>query len=571
MKVSQYFVPTRKEIPKEAETLNHQMMLRAGLIRQHIAGVYTILPMGWRIIRNIMKIIREEMDIIGCQEFYLPVLSSSELWSLSGRWDAYGDDMFRLKDRKGRELCLAPTHEEVFTEIASHEIRSYRDMPQMWYQIQTKFRDEVRPRSGLLRIRQFFMKDAYSFDTDVKSLDRNYQLQREAYIRIFERSGLDAMIVKASSGAMGGRDCEEFMVLSESGDDEIVHCTWCGYASNQEVAESKVEKVDGTVSDLKKVHTPDKKTIEDVSAFLDIQPSRLVKSMVYIVEKDNVPVFILVRGDHQVDEKKVEAELGEFRAAEPHEINKLTGADPGYVSPVGIRDVRIIADTVLEGTTDLVAGANENDYHLTGVDMERDIHTDRFVPFREIQAGEPCVQCDAPLSVSRAIEVGHIFKLGTRYSEALNANYLDENGDSFPIVMGSYGIGVERIMASAIERYFDGESMVWPRELAPFMVEVLPLNVTIEQVSNVAGDLYKELTDRGVSVLLDDRDDRAGVKFKDADLFGAPILVVIGERGLKEGQVEVRIKDRDITEKVDIENLKDIVFEFVNDNFDDYV
>ena len=571
MKVSQYFVPTRKEIPKEAETLNHQMMLRAGLIRQHIAGVYTILPMGWRIMKNIMKIIREEMDRIGCQEFYLPVLSSSELWSQSGRWDQYGDDMFRLKDRKGRELCLAPTHEEVFTEIASHEIRSYRDMPQMWYQIQTKFRDEVRPRSGLLRIRQFFMKDAYSFDTDVKSLDRNYQLQREAYIRIFERSGLDAMIVKASSGAMGGRDCEEFMVLSESGDDEIVHCTWCGYASNQEVAESKVEKVDGTVSDLKKVHTPDKKTIEDVSAFLDIQPSRLVKSMVYIVEKDNVPVFILVRGDHQVDEKKVEAELGEFRAAEPHEINKLTGADPGYVSPVGIRDVRIIADTVLEGTTDLVAGANENDYHLTGVDMERDIHTDRFVPFREIQAGEPCVQCDAPLSVSRAIEVGHIFKLGTRYSEALNANYLDENGDSFPIVMGSYGIGVERIMASAIERYFDGESMVWPRELAPFMVEVLPLNVTIEQVSNVAGDLYKELTDRGVSVLLDDRDDRAGVKFKDADLFGAPILVVIGERGLKEGQVEVRIKDRDITEKVDIENLKDIVFEFVNDNFDDYV
>ena len=329
MKVSQYFVPTRKEIPKEAETLNHQMMLRAGLIRQHIAGVYTILPMGWRIMKNIMKIIREEMDRIGCQEFYLPVLSSSELWSQSGRWDQYGDDMFRLKDRKGRELCLAPTHEEVFTEIASHEIRSYRDMPQMWYQIQTKFRDEVRPRSGLLRIRQFFMKDAYSFDTDVKSLDRNYQLQREAYIRIFERSGLDAMIVKASSGAMGGRDCEEFMVLSESGDDEIVHCTWCGYASNQEVAESKVEKVDGTVSDLKKVHTPDKKTIEDVSAFLDIQPSRLVNSMVYIVEKDNVPVFILVRGDHQVDEKKVEAELGEFRAAEPHEINKLTGADPG--------------------------------------------------------------------------------------------------------------------------------------------------------------------------------------------------------------------------------------------------
>ena len=561
MRISNYFVPTRKEIPKEAEIPSHRMMLRAGLIRQHIAGVYSILPLGWRVLTNIMKIIREEMDRIGCHEFYLPVLSSAELWAKSGRWDTFGDDMFRLKDRKGREMCLAPTHEEVFAEIASHDIRSYRNLPQMWYQIQTKFRDEVRPRSGLLRVRQFFMKDAYSFDSDVKGLDESYRLQREAYLRIFERAGIDVKVVKASSGAMGGRDCEEFMVLSNSGDDEIVNCPSCGYAANQEVAESDVKKVPGSITESKKVLTPGKRTIEEVSAFLDIDPSRLIKSLVYIRESDRKPVFVLVRGDHQVDDGKLEIVLGDCRPAEPEEVKKLTGADVGFVSPIGITGVDVFADPVLEGTTDLASGANENDYHVVGVDMQRDVKVTRFVPLRMVQATEPCIVCGKPLEVSRTIEVGHIFKLGTRYSEALGAEFLDENGVSHSIIMGSYGIGVERIMACAIEKNFDGDAMIWPREITPFIIEILPLNVTVQQVADVSEDLYADLSRNGVSVLLDDRDERAGVKFKDADLLGAPVLVVIGERSLKEGFVELRIKDKGITEKVSIADLKKRVAE----------
>jgi len=542
MRVSQYFVPTRKEDPREAEIPSHKMMLRAGLIRQHIAGVYSLLPMGLRVIQNIMRVIREEMGAIGCQEFHLPVLSSAELWEKSGRWETFGDDMFRLRDRKGRDLCLAPTHEEVFAEIAAAELHSYRDVPQMWYQIQPKFRDEVRPRSGLLRVRQFFMKDAYSFDISPEGLDRSYDLQRAAYLKIFERCGLEVVVVSASSGAMGGRDCEEFMVLSDSGDDEIVHCPSCGYAANQAVAASKVVPVSVEPGEVEKVHTPDTRTIEEVSGFLGVEPARLVKSLVYALPEGYA--FVLVRGDHQVDDGKLEIALGEYRPAEPEEVRKLTGADIGFVSPYGVAGVTVIADPVLEGGAGMITGANENDYHLTGVDVGRDLHVDRFVPLRAVAAGEPCIRCGEPLTVARGIEVGHIFKLGTRYSEALGANLLDENGDERPVIMGSYGIGVERIMASAVERYFDGDAMVWPREIAPFLVEVLPLNVKSEPVAAVADKLYGAMCDAGIPALLDDRDDRAGVKFKDADLFGAPVVAVIGDRGLREGAVEVRIRDR---------------------------
>ena len=561
MRLSKYFAPTRKEIPKEAEIPSHQMMLRAGLIRQHAAGVYSILPMGWRVLRNIMNIIREEMDAIGCHEFFLPALSPGELWTRSGRWDTFGDNMFRLKDRKGRPLCLAPTHEEVFAEIAANDIQSYRDLPQMWYQIQTKFRDEVRPRSGLLRVRQFIMKDAYSFDTTPEGLDESYRLQREAYLNIFRRVGLDVSVVKASSGAMGGRDCEEFMVLSDSGDDEIVNCPSCGYSANQEIAESCVEKMTGTVARLQKVHTPGMRTIEEVSGFLGVEPSRLVKSLVYVTRDGYT--FVLVRGDHQVDEGKLEAALGECRPAEPEEVLELTGAEIGVVSPIGLQEVTVIADPVLEGTTDLVAGANEDNYHVRGVDMTRDIHVDRYVPMRAVQPGEPCVECGEPLEVTRAIEVGHIFKLGTRYSEALGAHFLDENGTTHPIIMGSYGIGVERIMASVIEVKFNGSAMVWPREIAPFLVEILPLNVKSNHGNVIAENLYKTLSDRGISVLLDDRDDRAGVKFKDADLFGAPVVVVIGDRNLKEGLVELRVRDEGTVEKINEKTIALSVLEIV--------
>jgi len=561
MRLSKYSVPTRKEIPKEAEIPSHQMMLRAGLIRQHAAGVYSILPMGWKILRNIMNLVREEMDAIGCYEFLLPAISPRELWVKSGRWNTFGDDMFRLKDRRGREMCLAPTHEEIFTEIAANNIHSYRDMPQMWYQIQTKFRDEVRPRSGLLRVRQFLMKDAYSFDVNPLGLDESYRLQREAYQKIFKRAGLDVKVVKASSGSMGGGDCEEFMVLSDSGDDEIVNCPSCGYATNQEVAESRIEKISEVRSELKKVHTPDKRTIDEVSRFIEVEASKLIKSLIYVCNKGNV--FVLVRGDHQVDEGKLAAVIGECRPAEPEEVKEFTGVEIGYVSPIGIDNITIIADSVLEGTTGLVAGANEDDYHFTGVDINRDLKINRFALLRVVQPGEPCIQCGKPLEVSRAIEVGHIFKLGTRYSEVLGANFLDENGSSRPIIMGSYGIGIERIMACAIETYFNNSSMVWPREITPFMVEILPLNVTHKQSADIAGDLYNTLIREGISVLLDDRDNRAGVKFKDADLFGSPIYVVVGERNLKEGCVELRVRDRNIIEKVEINSIKSRVLETI--------
>ena len=553
MRLSKYSIPTRKEIPNEAEMVSHQVMLRAGLIRQHAAGIYSILPIGWRILTNIMNLVREEMNAIGCYEFYLPALSPRDLWAKSGRWETFGDDMFRLKDRKGREMCLVPTHEEIFTEIAANTIQSYRDLPQMWYQIQTKFRDEVRPRSGVLRIRQFFMKDAYTFDTAQSGLDESYRLQREAYIKIFKRAGLEVKIVTASSGAMGGGDCEEFMVLSESGDDEIVNCPACGYAANQEVAESRIEKISGTQSKLEQVHTPGKRTIDDVSQFLNVEPSKLVKSLAYVAGEGMV--FVLVRGDHQVDEVKLEAEIGECRPAEPLEVRELTGAEIGFISPIGIDNVTVIADLALEGTTGLVAGANKDDYHYVDVDVERDLNIDRFTSIRTVQSGEPCIKCGRPLEVSRAIEVGHIFKLGTRYSEALGANFLDENGKSRPIIMGSYGIGIERIMASAIETHFDGTAMIWPREIAPFLVEILPLNMSDKQSADIAENLYTRLTQEDISVILDDRDDRAGVKFKDADLFGSPISVVIGTRNLKEGLVELRIRDKDIIEKVDVKNI----------------
>ena len=558
MRVSKYFVPTRKEVPREAEILSHRMMLRAGLIRQLAAGVYSILPMGWRILRNIMQVIREEMDAAGCQEFFLPALSPGELWTKSGRWETFGDDMFRLRDRKGRDMCLAPTHEEIFAEIAAGDIRSYRDLPQMWYQIQTKFRDEVRPRSGLLRVRQFLMKDAYSFDATSEGLDESYRIQREAYLNIFRRTNLDVKVVKASSGAMGGRDCEEFMVLSDSGDDEIVNCPSCGYAANQEIADSRIKKATGDQSELQKVHTPEKRTIEEVSGFLDVDSSRLVKSLVYATGDGYA--FALVRGDHQVDEGKLESALGECRPAEPEEVRKLTGADIGFVSPIGVSGVTVIADPVIEGTTGLVAGANEDNYHVTGVDIKRDISVNRFIPLRTVEAGEPCIECGRPLEVSRAIEVGHIFKLGTRYSEAIGSFFLDENGASKPIIMGSYGIGVERIMASVIEKNFDGNVMLWPREITPFMIEVLPLNVTSEESMSIAEELYKALSGRGIQTLLDDRDERAGVKFKDADLYGIPVVVVIGERNLKEGVVELRVRDKDIVEKV---KVKDITAEVI--------
>lgn len=539
MRLSQAFIPTLREVPSDAEVKSHRLMLRAGMIRMHMAGVYSYLPLGWRVLRSIEGIVREEMDRIGGQEFLLPTLSRRDLWERTGRWTEYGDDMFRLKDRRNGDMALAPTHEEVFTEIAGREIRSYRDLPQTWYQIQMKFRDEPRPRSGLLRGRQFLMKDAYSFDADEEGLDRSYQLEREAYLRIFRRCGLEVVTVEASSGIMGGSASEEFMVPSEAGEDRIARCMHCGYTANLDVAVSKPMETPSERTERRSVFTPGTRTIEQVSAFLRIPPSRLMKSLLFVVE--GKPVMVLVRGDYEVNEAKLEKLLGGTpQPASPEAVLKLTGASVGFVGPVGLNGVEIIGDLSIRGQTDLTTGANEDDYHLTGLEPERDFRVDRYADVRTIASGDRCAQCEGKIELVTAIEVGHIFKLGRKYSEALGATFLDAEGREHPLVMGSYGIGVERIAVCVIEQMADEDGLVWPISIAPFQVHLLPINVSHEESMRMAEQLYSELEARGYEILLDDRDERAGVKFKDADLLGVPLRVTLGQRALQQGQVEVR-------------------------------
>ncbi len=539
MKLSKAFIPTLKETPSDAEVKSHRLMLRAGMIRMHMAGVYCYLPLGWRVLRNIEGIVREEMDRIGGQEFLLPTLSRRDLWEQTGRWTEYGDDMFRLKDRKNSDLALAPTHEEVFSEIAAGEIRSYRDLPQTWYQIQMKFRDEPRPRSGLLRGRQFTMKDAYSFDRDWEGLDRSYALEREAYHRILKRCGLDFVTVRAFSGLMGGSDSEEFMVPSEAGEDRIVRCEACGYAANLEVAVSVSAPVERRVAELDKVYTPGTKTIEQVSKLLDIPSSGLMKSLIFVA--DEKPVMVLVRGDYEVSEAKLETVLGaSFRPAEPDEVLEWTGAHVGFVGPIGLKDVEIIADEGLKDQHNLTTGANEDDHHRTGIEIGRDFEVSRYADVRTAAPGDVCSGCGNALTFGTAIEVGHIFKLGTRYAEAIGATFLDAEGEERPIVMGSYGIGIERIAASVIEQHADKDGIVWPIPIAPFHVHILPVNVSDADTMEVAEALYEDLKKHGCEVLMDDREERAGVKFKDADLLGLPIRITIGSRALKEGNVEIK-------------------------------
>jgi prolyl-tRNA synthetase len=462
--------------------------------------------------------------------------------------------MFRLKDRKQADLCLAPTHEEIFAEIASHEIRSYRDLPQVWYQIQTKLRDEMRSRSGVLRGRQFIMKDAYSFDVDWEGLDQSYKDQRDAYVRVFQRCGLDVVTVSASAGIMGGSESEEFMVISDAGEDRIVVCKGCGYAANTEVATSSPTADIGQSRLVEKILTPGMKTIKDVSAFLELPPSRLMKSLLLITGSG--PVMVLIRGDDELNETKLEAVLGqEFRAASPEEVLAITGAEAGFIGPVGLEGVKVIADLLLRGVVDLTTGANETDYHLIGLEAGRDFSVDEYQDVRSVKSGEQCVQCDGSLDIVSAIEVGHIFKLGIKYSSALGATYLDQQGQEHPIVMGSYGIGVERIVAAAIEQHGDDMGIVWPLAIAPYAVHILPINMSHQESVELGEQLYGQLRDQHVDALLDDREERAGVKFKDADLIGLPIRVTIGERGLKEGLVEIRIRASGETIKVECSDV----------------
>lgn len=548
MKLSKYFVPTLKEVPTDATVTSHILMLRAGMIRMLSAGIYSFLPLGYRVVRKISQIIREEMDAIGGQEFHLPALNPKEIWDETGRVEAFGDILFHIKNR---EYVLAPTHEEIITYHARNVVKSYKDMPQIWYQIQTKFRNEPRPRSGVIRGRQFLMKDAYTLDVSYEALDTAYGLHDKAYRKIFDRCGLKYFVVGASSGAMGGTGSEEFMVKSDAGEDTVAYCSNCGYAANVEVAESKVDviKKDKESKSVYEISTPNVKSIDELCEFLKIDESVCAKSRVYI--NDGKEILILMQGNDEVNESKLTKVLGgNVRPAHPEELMEITGADAGSIGPIGFKG-RIIADLKLKDRNNLFSGANKNDYHIGGIDVSRDVPTLEYADLRIVQSGEGCPNCDNKLEVFTAIELGHIFKLGTKYSEALKALYLDEKGEEHPIVMGSYGIGVERIMACYVEQNHDDKGIIWNKALAPFDVHLIALNMKNENVVSAAEKIYNDLKNTGYEVLFDDRDAAAGFKFNDADLLGIPIQIVIGEKKLKDGKCEMKI--RKTGERFDVE------------------
>lgn len=556
MRMSQLLAPTLRETPGEAEVISHKFMLRAGLIRRSAAGIYTYLPLAWRVLRKIEQIVREEMDAKGGQELLMPIVQPAEIWRESGRWDEYGDEMFRLKDRHGREFCLGPTHEELITTLTKAEVRSYRQLPLQLYQIANKYRDEVRPRFGLMRGREFIMKDLYSFDRDEEGLDVSYRNMYEAYERVFARCGLTTRAVEADPGPIGGSVTHEFMVLAESGEDDVVHCTSCDYAANTERAESAPPPAAGGQADtppMEQVDTPDARTIDEVAGLLGVDASRLLKTLIYVA--DGQPVAAIVRGDDDLNEIKLQRVLGAttLEMASPELIQELTGAPVGFSGPVGLKDVRIVADEWAWAVMDAVVGANAADAHLVHVQPGRDWEADQVADIRTVGEGEPCVRCGQPLASARGIEVGQVFKLGTKYSEALGATYLDENGQSKPIVMGCYGIGISRTMAAVIEQHHDDKGIRWPVSIAPYHVIIVPVNYDDERQREAADALYGELQGAGVEVVLDDRSERAGVKFNDADLIGFPWRITIGPRALNDGAVEVTARDGSFDERVAID------------------
>jgi prolyl-tRNA synthetase len=556
------FIPTLREAPADAEVASHKFLVRAGYIRQLSAGVYSYLFLGNRSFNKIIAIVREEMDKIG-QEYYLPALHPRELWEASGRWALMGENLFRLKDRKGTDMCLGMTEEEVMTSIALKELRSYKQLPQIWYQIAPKFRDEPRPRSGLLRVRQFMMKDSYSFDIDAAGLDVSYKKHYEAYCAIFDRCGLKYMAVEADSGAMGGKESHEFMLRTPAGEDKIVSCDGCNYAANMEKATSKLESVTDLASEGDgkplEVHTPGQKTIEDVAKFLGVSPKNKIKTLAYMAEEKDAkgktvktrPIVVLMRGDHQLNEAKLNATIGTLpRPMEEGEILALFKSPAGYLGPLGIdwakglNDVArpvLLVDKALEGRANLIAGANKEDYHLKNLTPGKDFHSTAYADLRSVTAGEACPNCGKPLRIDTAVEIGHIFKLGYRYSESMGLRVLDKNGKEVMPIMGSYGIGIDRILTAAVEQGNDADGFWLPTTIAPFQVVVAPVNVKDEAVRTAAEDIAKQLEAAGFDVVLDDRDERPGVKFKDADLVGIPFRINVGKK-VTEGTVEVVIR-----------------------------
>jgi prolyl-tRNA synthetase len=581
---SQVFIPTLREAPADAEVASHKFLVRAGYIRQLAAGIYSYLFLGTRSFNKIMAIVRQEMDRIG-QEFYLPALHPRELWEASGRWALMGENLFRLKDRKGGDMCLGMTEEEVMTSIALKEMRSYKQLPQIWYQIAPKFRDEPRPRSGLLRVRQFMMKDSYSFDIDAAGLDVSYKKHYEAYCRIFDRCGLKYMVVEADSGAMGGKESHEFMVRTPAGEDRIVSCDGCDYAANLEKATSKLDVVPdlSAFEDGKPllVHTPGQKTIEDVAKFLGVSPKNKIKTLALMADefdaagkkKCSRPIVVLMRGDHQLNEAKLNGTVATAtRPMEESEIEALFNSPAGYLGPMGIdwaRDLKddngkpvLLVDKALEGRSNLIGGANKQDYHLKNLTPGKDFQPTSYADLRAVRAGEACPNCGRALRIDTAVEIGHIFKLGYRYSESMGLRVLDKNGKEVMPIMGCYGIGIERILTAAVEQGNDENGFWLPSSIAPFEVVIAPVNMKDEAVRNAAEDIAKKLESAGFDVILDDRDERPGVKFKDADLVGIPFRVTVGKK-VTEGTVEVVFRSthevRDVRISAVVEHLQELL------------
>ncbi len=572
MRYSRYFIPTLKETPAEADVLSHQLMLRAGLIRKLASGIYTYLPAGLKCIKKVENIIREEMNRSGAIELLMPAVQPAELWQESGRWEYYGMELLRFKDRHNHDSCLGPTHEEVITDLVRREIHSYKQMPINLYQIQTKFRDEIRPRFGIMRGREFLMKDAYSFNAEEEGAEKSYQIMYETYNNIFRRCGLRFRAVEADTGSIGGSFSHEFMVLADTGEDQIVYCSRCDYAANLDKAEvmdsyDKIPAIPDNMKPLEEVETPDRKSVEEVTDFLSISPDQLVKTLIFRTNKDTVAV--LVRGDHEINEAKLKnlLDIDRMEMADEHLVAETTGAPAGFAGPIGLK-VRIISDYAVKGMRNFVTGGNRKDLHLRNVNIKRDFHVDTFGDLRFITSEDHCPRCGSEIRFEKGIEVGHIFKLGTKYSKAMGALFLDQNGVERPIIMGCYGIGVGRTVAAAIEQNNDRDGIMFPIPVAPFEAIILPLQMEERDVVDAAEKIYKELLAKGIDVLMDDRDMRAGSKFKDADLLGIPLRIAIGTRNLKKGQAEVKLRAESDTVNVSLRDCASMILDKINKLYD---
>ena len=542
---SEFFIPTLKEVPAEAEIISHQVMLRTGMIRKLAAGIYSYLPYGLMALKKVEDIVREEMNRAGAIELLLPSVQPGELWMESGRWNYYGPELLRFRDRHNRESCLGPTHEEVITDIVRREIHSYKQLPITLYQIQTKFRDEIRPRFGVMRAREFIMKDAYSFDIDEQGCNRSYEQMYKAYEAIFRRCGLRFRAVEADTGPIGGSFSHEFMVLSDTGEDDIVSCQGCTYASNLEKAEVVEQKQNSSASEEERefqvVDTPGVRTIEELTGFLSIGPEKVVKTLIYQTESE--PVAFLLRGDHGLNETKARNALNaeELTMADPDTVLEVTGAPMGFAGAMGLK-VKVLADFAIKGMKNMVMGANQEDRHVCNANEGRDFRVDQYADLRMITPSDPCPRCEGKLQFGKGIEVGHVFKLGVKYSNALKANFLSKNGHETPIIMGCYGIGIGRTVAAAIEQCHDENGIIFPISISPFEVIILPLELHESRVKEVAEQLYGQLSDQGLSVFLDDRDERPGYKFKDADLLGTPVRITVSTRTLQKDSVEIKLR-----------------------------